>query len=62
MIMVTYVLLALLRADGVQALKWLKECVSLITSTAVMEVEKSRFLKALLDTASGTTINGVIIF
>ncbi|CAI9767318.1 unnamed protein product [Fraxinus pennsylvanica] len=58
---VTYALLALLRAYEVQALEWVKESVSLIPSTAVMEAEKSSFLKALSDVASGAAINGVII-
>ncbi|CAI9773755.1 unnamed protein product [Fraxinus pennsylvanica] len=58
---VTYALLALVRAYGVQALEWAKESISLIPSTAVTEVEKSRFLKALSDAASGVAINGVMI-
>ncbi|CAA2959905.1 transportin MOS14 [Olea europaea subsp. europaea] len=58
---VTYALLALVRAYRVQALEWAKESISLIPSTAVTEVEKSRFLKALSDAASGAAINGVMI-
>ncbi|KAL2539507.1 ARM repeat superfamily protein [Abeliophyllum distichum] len=58
---VTYALLALVRAYGVQALEWAKDSVSLIPSTAITEVEKSRFLKALSDAASGAAINGVMI-
>lgn len=40
-----------------QALEWAKESVSLIPLTAVKEVERSRFLKALSDAASGADVN-----
>ncbi|KAJ7945933.1 putative Transportin [Quillaja saponaria] len=58
---VSYTLLALTRAYGVQALEWAKESVSLIPSTAVTEVERSRFLKALSDAASGVDNNGLTV-
>lgn len=49
-------LLSLSRAYGSKALEWAKESVSLIPSTAVTEVEKSSFLQALSDAASGANI------
>ncbi|XP_022134835.1 transportin MOS14 [Momordica charantia] len=58
---VTYTLLALTRAYGAQALEWAKESVSLIPSTAVTEKERSRFLKALSDAASGCDINTLAV-
>lgn len=57
----TYTLLALTRAYRVQALEWAKESVSLIPSTAVTEKERSRFLKALSDAASGCDINTLAV-
>lgn len=54
---VAYVLLALSRSYGVKALEWAKESVSLIPLTAVTEVEKSKFLQALSDAASGANIS-----
>lgn len=57
---VTYALLALTRAYGVKALEWAKESVSLIPSNAVTEVERSRFLQALSDVASGAAVNGLM--
>lgn len=53
----TYTLLSLTRAYGPRAVEWAKESVSLIPSTAVTEVERSRFLKALSDAASGFDLN-----
>ena len=44
-----------------QALEWAKESVLLIPSTAVTDVERSRFLAALSDAASGGDTNGLII-
>ncbi|KAL3819335.1 hypothetical protein ACJIZ3_005240 [Penstemon smallii] len=58
---VTYALLALTRAYGVNSLQWVKESVSLIPSNAVTEVEKSRFLQALSDATSLAAINGLMI-
>uniref|UniRef100_A0A5B7AYJ9 Transportin-3 n=1 Tax=Davidia involucrata TaxID=16924 RepID=A0A5B7AYJ9_DAVIN len=58
---VTYALMALTRAYGVKALEWAKEIVSLIPSTAVTEVERSRFLQALSDAASGVDINALMV-
>ncbi|XVF54216.1 hypothetical protein PTKIN_Ptkin05aG0162600 [Pterospermum kingtungense] len=57
---VAFALLALIRAYGIQALEWAKESVSLIPLTAVKEVERSRFLEALSDAASGTEVNALI--
>lgn len=54
---VTYALLALTRVYRPQALEWAKESVSLIPSTAVAEVERTRFLQALSDAASGADVN-----
>ncbi|XP_038687889.1 transportin MOS14-like isoform X2 [Tripterygium wilfordii] len=54
---VTYALLALTRAYGLQSLEWAKDSVSLIPLTAVTEVERSRFIHALSDAASGKDIN-----
>ncbi|RZC80045.1 hypothetical protein C5167_042621 [Papaver somniferum] len=56
---VTYTLLALTRAYGMMALEWAKESISLIPSTAVTEVERSRFLQALLEAASGADISSL---
>lgn len=54
---VTYALLALTRAYRMQALEWAKESVSMIPLTALAEVERSRFLQALSDAASGADVN-----
>ncbi|KAK2965164.1 hypothetical protein RJ640_005327 [Escallonia rubra] len=51
--MVTYALVALTRAYGMPALGWAKESVSLIPLTVVTEEERSRFLQALSQAASG---------
>lgn len=40
-------------------MEWAKESVSLIPLTAVTEVERSRFLKALSDAASGFDIKSL---
>ncbi|KAG8388644.1 hypothetical protein BUALT_Bualt02G0146800 [Buddleja alternifolia] len=58
---VTYALFALTRAYGVKALEWAKDSVSLIPINAVTDVEKSRFLQALSDAASGAAINALMI-
>ncbi|KAL1334047.1 transportin MOS14 [Arachis hypogaea] len=58
---VSYTLLALMRAYGSRALQWAKECVLLIPSTAITDVERSRFLSALSDAASGGDTNGLIV-
>ncbi|XP_021292481.1 transportin MOS14 [Herrania umbratica] len=58
---VAYALLALTRAYGMQALEWAKESVSLIPLTAVKEVERSRFLQALSDAASGADVNALMV-
>ncbi|GLU12266.1 hypothetical protein SLE2022_289610 [Rubroshorea leprosula] len=57
---VMYALLALTRAYGMQAVEWAKGSVSLIPSTAVKDVDRSRFLQALSDAASGTDINTIM--
>ena len=54
---VTYALLALSRAYGVKTLEWAKETVSLIPSTAVTELERSKFLQALSNAQLGKDIN-----
>lgn len=58
---VMYALLALSRAYGVKTLEWAKDSVSLIPSTAVTEVEKSRFLQALSDAASEGKLNALTV-
>ncbi|XP_059641909.1 transportin MOS14 [Cornus florida] len=58
---VAYALLALNRAYGIKSLEWAKESVSLIPSTAVTEVEQSRFLQALSAAASGGDINALMV-
>ncbi|XP_075075681.1 transportin MOS14 isoform X2 [Nicotiana tabacum] len=58
---VTYALLALTRAYGLKALEWAKECVSLIPSTAATELERTRFLQALSDAASGANMNNLVV-
>ncbi|XP_057479378.1 transportin MOS14-like isoform X3 [Actinidia eriantha] len=58
---VIYSLLTLTRAYGLRALEWAKDSVSLIPSTAVTEVERTRFLQALSDVASGGDINPLAI-
>ncbi|KAJ8753575.1 hypothetical protein K2173_022816 [Erythroxylum novogranatense] len=57
---VTYALLALTRAFGAHALEWVRESVSLIPSTAVTEVERTRFIQALSEAASGVNINALM--
>ncbi|PSS07832.1 Transportin like [Actinidia chinensis var. chinensis] len=58
---VIYALLALTRVYGPRAVEWAKDSVSLIPSTAVTEVERTRFLQALSDVASGIDINPLAI-
>ncbi|XP_073272249.1 transportin MOS14 isoform X2 [Primulina huaijiensis] len=58
---VTYALVSLTRAYGAKALEWTKDSISLIPSNAVTEAERSRFLQALSDAASGGTVNGLMI-
>ncbi|XP_057514793.1 transportin MOS14-like isoform X2 [Actinidia eriantha] len=58
---VIYALLALTRVYGPRAIEWAKDSVSLIPSTAVTEVERTRFLQALSDVASGIDINPLAI-
>lgn len=58
---VTYALVSLTRAYGAKALEWTKDSISLIPSNAVTDVERSRFLQALSDAASGGTVNGLLI-
>ena len=58
---VTYALLSLTRAYRVQALEWAKESVSMIPLTAVAEVERSRFLQAMSDAASGADVNALMV-
>lgn len=53
--------MALTRAYGLKALEWAKECLSLIPSTAVTELERTRFLQALSDAASGANMNGLVV-
>ncbi|RXH96288.1 hypothetical protein DVH24_008792 [Malus domestica] len=59
--LVTYTLLSLSRAYGPQSVEWAKESISLIPLTAVTEVERSRFLKALSDAASGSNVNALSV-
>ncbi|XP_031105529.1 transportin MOS14 [Ipomoea triloba] len=58
---VSYALFSLSRAYGIKALEWTKECVSLIPSTAVTELEKAKFLQALSEAVSGANMNGLIL-
>ena len=58
---VIYSLLALTRVYGLRALEWAKDSISLIPSTAVTQVERTRFLQALSDVASGGDINPLAI-
>ncbi|XP_024969319.1 transportin MOS14 isoform X1 [Cynara cardunculus var. scolymus] len=58
---VAYALLALSRAYGANALEWAKESVSLIPVSAATDMEKSRFLQALSDAASGADIKGLTV-
>ena len=58
---VIYSLLALTQVYGLRALEWAKDSISLIPSTAVTEVERTRFLQALSDVASGVDINPIAI-
>lgn len=58
---VTDTVLALTHAYRARAVEWAKESVSLIPLTAVTEVERSRFLKALSDAASGFDINSLTV-
>ncbi|XP_065876754.1 transportin MOS14 isoform X2 [Euphorbia lathyris] len=57
---VAYALLALTRAYKANAVEWARESLSLIPSTAVTEVERARFFKALSDAASGIDINSLM--
>lgn len=61
LLQVMYALLALSRAYGVKTIEWAKESVSLIPSTAVTDMEKSRFLQALSNAASGAKLDIVTI-
>lgn len=42
-------------------MEWANQCVSLIPSTAVTENDRSRFLRALSDAASGVNINALTV-
>ncbi|XP_061953802.1 transportin MOS14-like [Populus nigra] len=57
---VTYALVALTRAYGASALEWARGSVSLIPSTAVTEVERINFCRALADAASGIDVNSLM--
>ncbi|GMH21453.1 hypothetical protein Nepgr_023295 [Nepenthes gracilis] len=57
---VTYALGALARTYGVKALEWARETVSAIPATAVTEVERSRFLQALSEAATGVNIKALM--
>ncbi|WCJ36007.1 ARM repeat superfamily protein [Euphorbia peplus] len=57
---VAYALLALTRAYKGNAVVWARESLSLIPLTAVTEVERARFFKALSDAASGIDINSLM--
>lgn len=58
---VMYALLALSRAYGAKTVEWAQESISLIPSTAVTDAEKSRFLQALANAASGAKLDIVTI-
>ncbi|XP_047316788.1 transportin MOS14 [Impatiens glandulifera] len=58
---VIYTLVALTRAYKSSALEWAKIAVSLIPLSAVKEVERSSFIQALSDLASGANINALTI-
>lgn len=52
-------LLSLARAFGVKTVEWAREAISLIPFTAVTEVERTRFLQALSDAASGADVKSL---
>ncbi|CAN0903230.1 Transportin MOS14 [Linum grandiflorum] len=54
---VSYALLSLARSFGGTAVGWGRDIVSLIPATAVTDVERTRFMKAVSDAASGVDIN-----
>ncbi|CAN1753553.1 Transportin MOS14, partial [Linum perenne] len=54
---VTYTLLSLARSFGATVVDWGRDVISLIPPTAVTDIERTRFLKALSDAASGVDIN-----
>ncbi|XP_041999458.1 transportin MOS14-like isoform X1 [Salvia splendens] len=58
---VIYTLLAITRAYDLRTVEWAKETLSLIPPNAVTEVERSRFLQALLDATSGAAINSLMV-
>lgn len=58
---VSDVLLALIRAYNIDALKWSEVIISLIPSTAITEVERACFHQALSDAASGTNSSATIV-
>ncbi|KAK6924921.1 hypothetical protein RJ641_009247, partial [Dillenia turbinata] len=58
---ITYALLSLTRAYGIKALEWANESMSLIPSTALTEVERSRVLQALSEVAFGADINSLSV-
>ncbi|KAF6153180.1 hypothetical protein GIB67_031134 [Kingdonia uniflora] len=58
---ITYTLLALTRAYGMKALEWARESISLLPSTAVTDLERSRFLQALSEAATGANISSLIV-
>ncbi|KAL9688454.1 hypothetical protein QQ045_032875 [Rhodiola kirilowii] len=57
---VTYALLSLTRAYGLNALEWAKETSSLIPLTALTEVERSRFLQALYEITQGAELGSLV--
>lgn len=54
-------MLALTRAFGIKAVEWAKESISLIPSTAVTDIERSRFLQAVSEAASGADISALTV-
>ncbi|CAH9146539.1 unnamed protein product [Cuscuta epithymum] len=58
---VSYALFSLSRAYGTKALEWTKDCVSLIPSAAVTELEKAKFLEVLSEAASGANVNNLVV-
>lgn len=56
-----YALLALSRAYGEKTIEWAKESVTLIPSTAVTDMEKTKFLQALSNAASGAKLDIITI-
>ena len=56
---VSYVLLSLSRAFGVNMFNWTRDCIALIPPQALTDSERSRFLTIISDASSGSSLGSL---